>query len=108
MEIEGVGGGKDFKLWPGGGRIWDWRETGTQHQPGIQPGDVQELLEHGAAVIVLGRGRELALHVDDSTVDLLRERGVAVHVEETGEAIDRYNRLASEGVAVAGLFHSTC
>ncbi len=30
MDVEGVGSGKDFKLWPGGGRSWDWNETGTQ------------------------------------------------------------------------------
>jgi hypothetical protein len=30
MTIEGLGVGKDFKLYPGGGREWDWSETGTQ------------------------------------------------------------------------------
>lgn len=39
---------KDAKLWPGGAREWDWTETGTRHEPGIQPADVAELLEHGA------------------------------------------------------------
>ena len=34
MEVEGVGEAKDFKLWPGGGRPWDWNETGTRHDPG--------------------------------------------------------------------------
>ena len=28
MKIEGVGEGKDCKLWPGGGKPWVWRETG--------------------------------------------------------------------------------
>ncbi len=37
MEVEGLGKGKDFKLYPGGGRAWDWAETNTQHVPGIQP-----------------------------------------------------------------------
>ena len=37
MEVEGLGAGKDFKLYPGGGRAWDWAETGTRHSPGIQP-----------------------------------------------------------------------
>jgi hypothetical protein len=41
MEIDGLGKGKDFKLWPGGGRPRDWRETGTHQVPGIQPADVQ-------------------------------------------------------------------
>ena len=31
MEIEGLGAGKDFKLYPGGGRAWDWAEAGTTH-----------------------------------------------------------------------------
>lgn len=37
MLVERVGDGKDFKLWPGGGRAWDWGETDTHHVPGIQP-----------------------------------------------------------------------
>ena len=43
MVVDGLGRGKDFKLHPGGGRAWDWREHGTQHSPGIQLADVEEL-----------------------------------------------------------------
>jgi hypothetical protein len=53
MAVEGVRTGKDYKLWPGGGREWDWRETDTHHVPGIRPADVQELLEHGSETLVL-------------------------------------------------------
>ena len=42
---------KDAKLFPGGSREWDWRETGTEHVPGINPADVQELLDRGAKVV---------------------------------------------------------
>lgn len=56
LEVEGVGTGKDLKLWPGGGREWDWRETNTEHVPGIQPADVQELLDKGSKIVVLSRG----------------------------------------------------
>ena len=31
LDVEGLGELKDAKLWPGGGREWDWTETGTQH-----------------------------------------------------------------------------
>jgi hypothetical protein len=108
MEIEGIGAGKDFKLWPGGGREWDWGETGTNHVPGIQPEDVQELLDHGSDVVVLSRGNELQLETAPETLSLLHERGIAVHVEETQTAVKLYNDLADGGVAVGGLFHSTC
>ncbi len=48
MDVEGLTTGRDFKLYPGGGREWDWTETGTRHEPGIQPADVEELLDHGS------------------------------------------------------------
>ncbi len=108
MTVEGVGTGKDFKLWPGGGREWDWRETGTRHVPGIQPADVEELLTHGATEIVLSRGMWLALRTSRETLELLERRGINVHRAETGEAVRLYNELAERGVAVGGLFHSTC
>ncbi len=107
MEVDGLPPGKDFKVYPGGGRAWDWRETGTNHDPGIQPEDVEELLEHGSAVVVLSRGMELRLQVDPRTLKLLEERGVPVHVAETTEAVRLYNDLAATQ-PVGGLFHSTC
>jgi hypothetical protein len=47
MEVEGIGTGKDFKLYPGGGREWNWRKTNTGHVPGIQPADVQDCSRGG-------------------------------------------------------------
>jgi hypothetical protein len=107
MDVEGLGVVKDYKLYPGGGRAWDWTETGTQHVPGIQPADVEELLAHGATVIVLSRGMDQQLQVDPRTLRYLEERSVEVHVVETREAVKIYNDLA-DTVQVAGLFHSTC
>ncbi len=107
MEVEGLGTGKDFKLYPGGGRPWDWGETGTRHRPGIQPSDVRELLDHGARVVVLSRGMLRLLGVCPETLDLLRQAKVTFHVEETRAAVRLYNRLR-QTEAVGGLFHSTC
>ena len=107
MEVEGLGPGKDLKLFPGGGREWDWNETGTRHVPGIQPSDVVELLDQGSEVIVLTRGMELVLQTCPETLALLEERGVVVHVEETRAGVELYNRLAVSQ-RVGGLFHSTC
>jgi hypothetical protein len=107
IETEGLGSGRDFKLYPGGGRPWDWSETGTHHRPGIQPADVQELIDHGSKVIVLSRGRLRALQTCPETLQLLQERGITVHHKETSRAIELYNQLAVTE-AVGGLFHSTC
>ncbi|MBC6460491.1 Mth938-like domain-containing protein [Actinomadura sp. HBU206391] len=107
MEVDGVGSGKDFKLYPGGGRPWDWSETGTRHSPGIQPADVQELLDHGCTVVVLSRGMELRLETAPEALRLLEKAGIEVHMEETTAAVEFYNRLA-ESRPVGGLFHSTC
>jgi hypothetical protein len=108
MDVEHVGRGKDMKLWPGGGREWDWRETGTHHRPGIQAADVEELVEHGADVVVLSRGMLRRLRTTPETLEYLREHDVDVRVEETKAAVELYNRLANDGEAVGGLFHSTC
>jgi len=108
MDVEGVGVGKDFKLWPGGGREWDWRETDTHHEPGIQPSDVEELLDHGSRKVVLSRGMLLRLQTCPETLDLLKGQGIDVRVEETAAAVEIYNDLAARGEPVGGLFHSTC
>lgn len=108
MTISTLGKGKDFKLWPGGGRPWDWRETNTNHTPGIQPADVKELLEHGCRAVVLSRGMRQRLAVAEETVEILKQRQIQVHVAETHKAVEIYNELADKGVAVGGLFHSTC
>ncbi len=108
LTVRGVGSGKDFKLWPGGARPWDWRETGTRHVPGIQPADVDELVDHGARTVILSRGMWRALQTQQATLDLLTARGVDYRIAETTEAVALYNELADRGDAVGGLFHSTC
>jgi len=98
---------KDAKLWPGGSRAWDWGETGTGHTPGIQPEDVEELVRHGAARVILSRGMMRRLQVQDRTLAWLEERGVEVEVLPTAEAVERYNELVGEE-PVGALIHSTC
>jgi len=107
MEVEGLGVGKDFVLFPGGGHEWDWGATGMSHNPGIRPVEVDLLLARGATIVVLSRGMDLQLGIDPSTLDHLRDRGIEVRVHETREAVAVYNELIN-GYAVGGLFHSTC
>lgn len=108
MEVDGLGKGRDFKLYPGGGREWDWAETNTHHVPGIQPTDVQELLDKGCEVVVLSRGMQLVLQTCPETLQTLQDKNIRVYVEETKAAVEIYNQLAEKQELVGGLFHSTC
>nr|XP_020666601.1 mth938 domain-containing protein [Pogona vitticeps] len=78
---------KDCKVWPGGSRTWDWRETGTNPQLFSLPA---------------------SLKVPSSTVDYLKKHGIDVLVLQTEMAVKEYNALAAQGAKVGGVFHSTC
>ena len=108
IDSESISKAKDCKLYPGGGRAWDWNETGTRHQPGIQRGDVEELVHAGAKIVVLSKGMDQKLGVPNDTIRWLEEQGVKVHVAETKEAVAIYNKLVEDGEQPGGLFHSTC
>jgi hypothetical protein len=107
LKIEDGSTYRDAKLYPGGSREWNWRETGTSHHPGIQMADVRELLDHGARVVILSRGMNGNLQVKPGTLEALKKKGVTCHVLQTEEAVRRYNEIR-ERLPVGGLFHSTC
>jgi hypothetical protein len=107
IDVEGFSPFKDAKLFPGGARQWDWRETGTQHIPGIQPADIEDLIAHGSEAVVLSLGMWKRLRVCPQTLTLLARNGIAAEILETRAAVRRYNELR-ETLPVGGLFHSTC
>lgn len=98
---------KDAKLYPGGSREWDWNETGTHHVPGIQPADIEELLEHGADTVILSKGFNERLQVCPETVELLKNKDIDFYILQTEKAVETYNKLSSDH-AVGALIHSTC
>jgi len=98
---------KDARLYPGGADEWDWNETGTSHDPGIQPDDVEKLLERGATVVILSRGFHERLGVTPETLRMLEEKGVPAHIARTEEAARLYDELRGTE-KVGALIHSTC
>jgi acyl-coenzyme A thioesterase PaaI-like protein len=108
VEVEGLGCGRDWRLWPGGGGEWNWQVHDTGHWTGVAKEDVEELVERGATTVVLTTGRLGRLRVSPGFVEEYRQRGVRVIVVTTRRGIAIYNALQRDGVAVGGLFHSTC
>jgi len=104
IEVEGYPRFKDAKIFPGGAREWDWRETGTRHVPGIQPADVRELIEHEAKAVVLSTGIWQRLQVCPETLELLSENDIQFEVLQTEDAVERFNVLR-ENILVGGLLH---
>ena len=98
---------KDARLYPGGAEEWDWNETGTSHDPGIQPDDVERLLERGATVIVLARGFHERLRIAPETRRMLDDRDIPTHIAQTEKAAEIYDELR-ETEKVGALIHSTC
>lgn len=107
VELEDGAVFKDVKLSPKGAREWNWKETGTSHNPGIQFVDVEELLDHGAEEVVLSRGVLGRLGVPKETIAELEARQIVVHIARTKKAVALYNQLV-ETKKVGALIHSTC
>jgi hypothetical protein len=102
---------KDVKVWVGHKDVqakeWNWKATGTQHVPGIQPADLDEFIDQVDEVI-LTRGVERVLQVPQQTVDYVKSKGKVCHIGETPDMIELFNRLVDQGKKVGGVFHSTC
>lgn len=98
---------KDAKCFPNGMREWNWKETGTKHNPGVQIKDVEELILNGAECIVLSNGYHEKLQICNSTKNYLKGMNIPYYILNTKDAVSKYNelRLLNE---VGGLFHTTC
>ena len=98
---------KDARLFPDGVEEWDWRKTGTRHDPGIQIADLEDLLATKPDVVILSRGVDLVLQVPQATIDFARSHAAHVLVLQSEQAVAEYNRrIATE--RVVALVHSTC
>jgi len=108
MVLEDDSAYKDVKLYPGGHRAWDWKETGTRHRPGIQIKDIEELIENGAEVIILSKGYDCVLLTTEEAEVYLNDNMIPYHILQTEEAVEMYNKLVEENNKVGALIHSTC
>ncbi|XP_063807369.1 mth938 domain-containing protein isoform X2 [Pseudophryne corroboree] len=80
----------------------------AKHHPGVQPADLEEIVKKDVKTLVIGCGMSEALQVPASTLEYVTSHAIDVRVLRTEKAVAEYNSLASQGVRVGGVFHSTC
>lgn len=78
---------KDARLFPGGVEEWDWRKTGTRHDPGIQAADFADLVATKPDLVILSRGIDLVLRVPQATIDFARSHAATVLVLQSEQAV---------------------
>jgi len=102
---------KDCRIWPMGSDEWDWKKTGTQHIPGIQFADFEDLLKAypQTEMIIFSKGMHNQLQVHPETLNRLQTfyPWIQVFQLNTREAVDLYNNMRTTK-KIIGLFHSTC
>jgi hypothetical protein len=82
-------------------RNW-WRRDGHS----LAWEDLEEVLEDMPAHLIIGAGAMSRMRPDPQTLDRLRERGVAVEVLPTADAVRRYGEIDPRHAAAA--LHLTC
>jgi hypothetical protein len=100
---------KDARIFPGGVEEWDWRKTGTRHDPGIQAMDLADLVEMKPDVVILSRDVDLVLQVPQATIDFARSYAATVLVLQSEQAVAEYGtaRLRSARAHTTGRAPST-
>lgn len=86
------------------GKVIDWwRKEG--HVVDIE--DLKDL-PNSFDVLVIGSGASGMCKVPQKTIDYIKDLGVELVIEMTGDAVKTYNRLSNEDKKVIGAFHLTC
>ncbi|MBI5229105.1 hypothetical protein HY991_03270 [Candidatus Micrarchaeota archaeon] len=79
---------------------------GTSHR--ISEDEANKLLEGKPEYIVIGKGQDGVLQIDDSIMKKFESAGVQLIDLETPEAIEKFNELHSKRKKVNALIHTTC
>jgi hypothetical protein len=97
----------DILIWPDRVRDGWWRQEGHS----LCLDDLKAVLEVPPVWLLIGQGAPGLLKIPAGTRSALEERGIALHVMPTAEAVATWNRwLDEEGEALAAAagFHLTC
>ena len=81
-----------------------WRREGHS----LSTDDLRSVLDELPARLIVGTGAYGRMRVPGAVVLELGARGIEVSAEPTGDAVETYRRLISEGTPAAACLHLTC
>ncbi|MFQ5952079.1 MAG: MTH938/NDUFAF3 family protein [Candidatus Omnitrophota bacterium] len=70
--------------------------------------DLDEVLEYGPEVLVIGKGASGCMDVPEPTKETLEEKNIEVIEGNTGEVYRVFNDQIKKGRRAVGAFHLTC
>jgi hypothetical protein len=70
--------------------------------------DMRDILALQPRALVCGTGSSGMARLSEALIRALEAEAIALHALPTAQAVELFNHLAAEGVAVAGAFHLTC
>ena len=73
----------------------------------LQVPDLKEVIDVKPPVLIIGTGYYGTMRVPDETINHLRSLGIDVYVRNSKDAVELYNKMASERPTVPAL-HLTC
>lgn len=82
------------------------KELGTDHL--IGDWEVERLLSHQPAIIIIATGTSGILRVTPAVKEKIKRAGVKLIVAITPQAIAQYNQLAAKNKRLNALVHTTC
>ena len=80
-----------------------WRKEGHN----LHVDDLKDVVEAGPEVLVVGTGYFGVMKVPRETISYLEAKGISVHAERSGKAVERFNKLQGDKKVIAAL-HLTC
>jgi hypothetical protein len=81
-----------------------WRKQGHR----LDVVDIEDILDFRPEVLVIGTGYAGQMKVPSATRTVLEGADIRIEADETGRAVQIFNRLLGAGHNVAGAFHLTC
>ena len=104
IDIAGHGYDADVIIFPGHVQERWRRQAGHR----LVREDLATVLVEKPEVLVVGTGYYGRMQVPEATLDALRSAGIGVRVEETGAAVEEFNRLQREYAHIVAALHLTC